>query len=181
MSDKLTITYEVNPNVAQDCDTCIFNEGPTCSGKIFKAATGRDCEDITVLGRVEDSVEKPKVPITVEDCYKVLYGKDTVLVSSQLVLETKDSYDHDYPYSELINAYWELLMCRDAWYRVLGWSPSWENNNDALWCIMTDVNFQPYKSLSYYYHVLAFPDKETCDSFAEYFRDLIYTCIKFLV
>ena len=67
----------------------------------------------------------------------------------------------------------QLLVCRNAWWKQLGWKPDWEDHKSDKYCIFygrgkVDKDFERITS-----RVLAFPTPETRDQFLESFRDLI--------
>lgn len=65
----------------------------------------------------------------------------------------------------------KLLICRNAWWRQLGWKPDWKN--DIKYCIGYIENEIRKDSSIYANYILAFPTEEIRDEFLESFRDLI--------
>ena len=66
----------------------------------------------------------------------------------------------------------QLLVCRNAWWKQLGWEPDWKNGikKYCITCIGGEISNQSiYQSAS----ILVFPTEETRNQFLESFRDLI--------
>lgn len=53
----------------------------------------------------------------------------------------------------------QLLVCRNAWWKQLGWKPDWNDETTKKYCINAQI--------------LAFPTKDTATKFFYTFRDLI--------
>ena len=67
----------------------------------------------------------------------------------------------------------QLLICRDAWWKVLGWKPDWGNGSEVKFHISARGG-----RLDRYYgysqnHILSFPSIDVRDQFYEKFRNLI--------
>ena len=73
-----------------------------------------------------------------------------------------------------LRALCKLLICRNAWWKQIGWNPDWEDN-------------QAYKNVIYVTKgkitaghktsqqcILAFPTPEICEKFYNTFRDFIW-------
>ena len=71
-----------------------------------------------------------------------------------------------------IRALCKLLICRNAWWKLLKWKPDWESESDKC-CIHNNGGDIGIFILNYSNRVLAFPDLETANQFLETFRDLI--------
>lgn len=71
-----------------------------------------------------------------------------------------------------IKALCQLLICRNAWWKLLGWKPNW-NDNTKKYCIVRFCNAIDKKKFVYECRILAFPTEEVRDQFYETFRDLI--------
>lgn len=74
----------------------------------------------------------------------------------------------------------QLLVCRNAWWKVLNWKPNWTNGNEPKYCIsnyngviQSPTNFTVNR-------ILCFPTKETRDRFYKTFKDLIEEAIELL-
>ena len=66
----------------------------------------------------------------------------------------------------------QLLVCRNAWWKQLGWKPDWKGEEDKYCIYNTEGNIE---SLVFNFNnrILAFPDMETANKFYEAFKDLI--------
>lgn len=68
----------------------------------------------------------------------------------------------------------QLLVCRNAWWKMLGYKPDWKNTEEYKWCIHTCLGRTVTSSdHSEYGRVLAFPDAGTAEEFHHTFKDLI--------
>lgn len=66
----------------------------------------------------------------------------------------------------------QLLVCRNAWWKWLGWEPDWKEN-DEKYCIIVSKDTTETAISFYVNYILAFPTSEVRDRFFETFRDLI--------
>ena len=66
----------------------------------------------------------------------------------------------------------QLLICRNAWWKHLGWKPDWEKP-DEKHCIVFKCDGVEKQVKTYDGCILAFPTYEVRDQFLESFRDLI--------
>ena len=66
----------------------------------------------------------------------------------------------------------QLLVCRNAWWKQLGWKPDWDDGNNKFTIIYScgTVCCDYNKKCS---RILAFPTPEVRDQFFDTFRDLI--------
>jgi hypothetical protein len=136
---------------------------------------------------------KPKYPKTYDECCKVLMGKtdfqDFELVPTKLStnINEENSISPEPPYISLINKFYKLLICRDAYWKIAGeqmgldkpWEPDW-CNGEVKWCMSYSgycIEFDQYKSK---HHILAFPTKEMRDAFYENFNEEIEMCKELL-
>ena len=74
--------------------------------------------------------------------------------------------------TEPMQALCQLLICRNAWWKQLGWKPDW-NSEDEKYCIECqcgEIACNEYASTN---KVLTFPTPRIRDQFLESFRDLI--------
>ena len=62
----------------------------------------------------------------------------------------------------------QLLICRNAWWKQLGWKPDWSNPNEKHCITYKGNKIKCYESC-----ILAFPTEEVRDQFLDSFRDLI--------
>lgn len=71
-----------------------------------------------------------------------------------------------------IRALCKLLVCRNAWWKQLGWKPDWEKP-DEKHCIVFKCDGIEKQVKTYEGCILAFPKYEIRDQFLDSFRDLI--------
>lgn len=71
-----------------------------------------------------------------------------------------------------IKALCQLLICRNAWWKLLGWKPDWTDDSDK-YCILNGGGKIEAIVLNSSNRILAFPDMETANQFYEAFKDLI--------
>lgn len=68
----------------------------------------------------------------------------------------------------------QLLVCRNAWWKQLGWKPDWNDCKSLKHCIHSDgFSTTDITQHSTFPRILAFPDAETADDFRNTFKDLI--------
>ena len=68
----------------------------------------------------------------------------------------------------------QLLVCRNAWWKRLGWKPDWKNTKEYKWSIHAYSDRTVTSSdHSGYGRILAFPDAGTAEEFHYTFKDLI--------
>ena len=66
----------------------------------------------------------------------------------------------------------QLLVCRDAWWKLLGWKPDWKKPEEKH-CIVFMCDGVAKQVKTYESCILAFPKCGVRDKFLETFRDLI--------
>lgn len=124
-------------------------------------------------------IVKKKFPYTYKECCEVLgithYGE---------LMYDKDDPITQYE-NELIDkldAFRKLIICRDAYWKVLNWKPDWTNFNEHRYLI--NYNFSTNEIEKYEViggpYVLIFPDESTADIFIKKFGDLIEKCKEWL-
>lgn len=127
---------------------------------------------------VEFVKKQSKYPKTYEECYKVLQ------------IPKDESYiDIDVPlsYNKTLKVFTQLLICRDAYWKIAGeemglgkpWAPDWNQNTEKYVIYPYQYLFSIDKE-NYRNTILAFPTKEMQDAFYENFKDLIEACKEFL-
>lgn len=70
-------------------------------------------------------------------------------------------------------AFNKLLVCRNRWWKLLGWSPNWEDGEEKKFCIYVERGEVQAGIFYTMGHLLAFPTLETRDHFLRTFRTLI--------
>ena len=71
-----------------------------------------------------------------------------------------------------VRALCRLLICRNAWWKQLGWKPDWDKP-DEKHCIVRKGEAADKQIKSFESCILAFPTYEVRDQFLDSFRDLI--------
>ena len=68
----------------------------------------------------------------------------------------------------------QLLICRNAWWKELGWKPYWNKCGEPFnWCIHSEGSFVSVSTHSKFNRILAFPTRDIANMFLESFLDLI--------
>lgn len=118
--------------------------------------------------------EKPKYPTTYVECAKTLNCFGAVHI---------DGYKN-----ELLEKLQELLICRDAYWKIAGdeyqlgkpWEPDWENKGNTKYGITTINRQVKIITTDVFNYFLIFPTPEMRDTFYENFKDLIESCKELL-
>lgn len=135
-------------------------------------------------GEIILKTKEPTLPDTWEDCMRVIedveyMDYDTELITFKVSDLLKEGELDEENFNSLprgmgkpMLALCQLLICRNAWWKKLGWKPDWKE--DSLKYVIEiregAACGNAFYSLS---HVLAFPTKEVRDKFLESFKDLI--------
>ena len=111
--------------------------------------------------------KKPKYPTTFEECCKVLkcdpwFDMNTCYHGPELC------------------ALYKLLMCRDAYWKIVGWEPDWKNAAQTKYCITVSKNIIRLNYTQVKNRILVFPTEEMRDAFYENFKELIELCKELL-
>ena len=98
--------------------------------------------------------------------------------------------DIDVPldYNKSLSALTELLICRDAYWKIAGdeyqlgkpWEPDWLNVEQDKYVLFTHDNAICSNRYVLGHNILAFPTKEMRDAFYENFKELIENCKELL-
>ena len=67
----------------------------------------------------------------------------------------------------------QLLVCRNAWWKQLGWTPDWTNAHKYDYCITNYEGVIDTPTYSLQNTILAFPTEDIRNQFLDTFRDLI--------
>lgn len=102
------------------------------------------------------------LPRTFEECNKGIGMSYFPLINWYVPNENEDA----------IRALGKLLICRNAWWKVLGWNPDWSDDSDK-YCIYNVGGEVDVFALNLSSRILAFPNMETANEFYEVFKDLI--------
>lgn len=139
--------------------------------------------------------KKPHYPKTYKECCEVLMGKtdfqDFELVLTKLSINQAQSginiFSPAPPHITLINNFYKLLICRDAYWRITGeqmglgkpWKPDY-TNDDVKFCICCCANLVVDGITYETNQVLTFPTIEIRAIFLENFKELIEQCKELL-
>ena len=72
-----------------------------------------------------------------------------------------------------VRALGKLLICRNAWWKQLGWKPDWDDQNQRKYCIGLIKGKVETTTNEGSNRILAFPSEEVRYQFLDSFRDLI--------
>ena len=91
-------------------------------------------------------------------------------------------FDHERYRNRLLETLRELLLIRDAWWKMADdWKPDWNNQDDCYHAIKTCKNEVCLVSTLYLEDcILAFPTEEMRDAFHENFKEQIEICKELL-
>lgn len=138
---------------------------------------------------VEYVKKKPQYPKTYEECCSILFGKtdfqdfELVLTKFSANSNIENSISPEPPYIDKINAFYKLLICRNAYWKIageaMGLGKPWELCDTKDKYIIRRAGDKILKG----YHiscVLEFPTEEMRDVFYENFKELIECCKELL-
>ena len=156
---------ETKPNIIEEaktyCDS--IKDAWICpEGYIFKDENG----NVINTKKIVLEKKEKRYPTTYKECCDVLG------------LDTMDNDAQGYK-AHLIIQFQELLIARDAYWKIAGEEFNWDN---TLYFIYTDEygNVIESDDLDGHNCVLAFPDKASRDTFYENFKKLIEQCKELL-
>lgn len=130
---------------------------------------------LQTISDLYDELHKPTYPKTYKECCKILGLKGEVW-------NTNMWYKMG-----LILDFYELIICRDAYWKIAGeemglgksWKPDWEDSCDKY-----TISFKCDKiflnNTMLYSEMLAFPTPEIRNKFYEHFKELIENCKELL-
>lgn len=131
-------------------------------------------------GEIILKTKEPVLPATLNDCCLELEEMGALL--EDVGVEPR-LYTGDYrPVNGIlipegmgkpILALCQLLICRNAWWKVLDWKPDWEDREAAKFVIEGYGNSVRCNAYGKMRRILAFPTLKTRDKFMETFKDLI--------
>lgn len=113
-------------------------------------------------GEVILKKKEVELPKTWNECHKLIasyyYSNSGMFVDAN--------------YGNAINALCKLLICRNAWWKQLGWKPDWKKNSEKH-CIGCNKHVAVEAKSIFANYILAFPTEDVHDQFLEAFKDLI--------
>lgn len=173
-----------------DIETCLETDGLKLPENVVINSKG--------IGSIQfiQWYEKTKYPKTYEECCQVFMGKtdfqdfELVLTRYAITRSEENSISLVPPHISLINNFYKLLICRDAYWKIAGeqmglgkpWEPDWgENDGGYRYCIRNRSNkivlSNEWLGENY---ILSFPTAEMQDEFYKNFKDLIEQCKELL-
>ena len=178
-----TIEYTFN-----DCVTCLAKDLKMWNGEPDAVISGiylnscdyadevelnlGDYEIVVRDGRTFAVKKKPVYPKTIAECRKIIDNTADYKLCG---------YRH-----ELLYDFQNLLICRDAYWKIAGeqmglsgsWKPNWSDTNEEVYGIQLstdDTNMIYHESASF-----TFPTEEILNEFCKNFKDLIEQCKELL-
>ena len=153
-------------------------------------------ENGNVINATKIVLEKKKkeYPKTYEECCKIL-GILNVDLCFNADYRSFDASKEQWKRLGLMNQFYQLLICRDAYWKIAGeemglgkpWEPDWKNSEEKRYSIVNiegDINL-PEKTLTKWIlkvtnKILVFPTEEMRDAFYENFKEEIEICKELL-
>ena len=155
---------------------------PCPEGYIFKDENGN------VINATKIVLEKKKkeYPKTYEECCEVL-DIDTYDLVLSIDYRSNKMKHNDWKRLEKLNALNQILICRDAYWKIAGdemglgkpWEPDW-NTSEPKYVIACTSNGIEKQWETTYRKGFAFPTEEMRDAFYENFKELIEICKELL-
>ena len=137
--------------------------------------------------------KKKEYPKTYEECCEVLMGKtdfqdfELVLTKFSTNRSEENSISPEPPHISLINAFYKLLICRDAYWKLygeeMGLGKPWKPNDSSGYCTYAISHHTGHIRKSRLYadsELLEFPTEEMRDDFEENFDPDIEFCKELL-
>ena len=133
------------------------------------------------------TIPKKEYPKTFEECCKIL-GLLNVDLCFNTDYRSFDASKEQWKRLGLMNQFYQLLICRDAYWKIAGeemglgkpWGSDWTNQELLKYCI-SNVGGKIKTSERYIVNtILAFPTAEMRDAFKENFDPDIEICKEFL-
>ena len=126
---------------------------------------------LQTINDLYDELHKPQYPKTYEECCKVLFH-----YSIELGKVLTSGYN-----CEKLKKFGELLICRDAYWKIAGdWKPDWRGIDTYYTISYKGLQNVKLHNDTDVYALLAFPTKEIRDAFYENFKELIEQCKELL-
>ena len=153
-------------------------------GYIFKDENG----NVINAQKIVLEKQKKEYPKTYEECCKIL-GILNVDLCFNADYRCFDASKEQWKRLGLMNQFYQLLICRDAYWKLAGeqmglgisWEPDWLDDDVTKYVISHDGRtFGTRGGLNYINYILAFPTEEMRDEFYENFKEFINECKELL-
>ena len=173
-------TFTVDIEVKQDKQN---KEDMETNEKTITIPDGWEFDRIDDNGNIVLKEKKTELPKTLEECIRAIGALEYIYTLSNIndyQVEKDDIID--YWHKDLLPrglgkpmlALCQLLVCRNAWWKQLGWKPDWDDKTAIKHCIhLGDNNHTGITQHSSFSRILAFPTEDTAIRFRNTFRDLI--------
>ena len=141
------------------------------------------------FGRIDDSgnivlrEKKEELPKAWEDCLREIDKVEVLNCTADIMkIDINGCKEIDYHNRSMLPrgmgnpmlALCQLLVCRNAWWKQLGWKPDWNDRKSLKHCIHSDgFSTTDITRHSTFPRILAFPTEDTAIDFRNTFKDLI--------
>ena len=167
-----TIDIEVKQQNTEDMEA---NE------KTMPVPDGWEFDRIDDSGNIVLKEKKKELPNTWKECVKALDGVEYITDCAEVYKYNDEKININTDKNLLpcglgkpILALCQLLVCRNAWWKQLGWKPDWDDKTAIKHCIqLSDNNHTDITQHASFSRILAFPTQDTAIRFRNTFRDLI--------
>ena len=134
--------------------------------KTMPVPEGWEFDRIDENGNIVLKEKKKELPKTFDKCWDMIETENL----SNFSIDTTVPDGMVKP----MRALCQLLVCRNAWWKQLGWKPDWDDKTAIKHCIhLGDNNHTGITQHSSFSRILAFPTEDTAIRFRNTFRDLI--------
>jgi hypothetical protein len=136
---------------------------------------------------VEFVKKQPQYPKTYEECCRIMGFNSNTLKWNNFFNINKDTHPYIKHFDNLIESFCKLLICRDAYWKIIGEQWGWDNpwkpiytDETIKYSITTHKNSLDFNGTIERNYVLIFPTKEIRNIFYENFKNLIEACKELL-
>ena len=147
--------------------------------KTITIPEGWEFDRIDESGNIVLKEKKKELPKTWKECFKSLKEIEYITEEAEVIYMDVLPQANDESRSILpcglgkpMLALCQLLVCRNAWWKQLGWKPDWEDNFGKFFIYKSCRKVKKGRTCNEN-HILAFPTSEVRDQFLDTFRDLI--------
>lgn len=176
------INNTVDIEVKQDKEN---TEDMETKHKTMPIPDGWEFDRVDERGNIVLKEKKKELPNTWLKCLRVVNETEYIDEDSEIKTDNVAELEAQaYEFDDLernhlplglgkpILALCQLLVCRNAWWKQLGWKPAWRSPEEK-YCIYHSSDGVDWKNYTYDCRILAFPTAEVRDQFLDTFGDLI--------